>query len=139
MSLLDRIDCYKAAIDKLRPFEGDLLAQIKSYYRIGLTWTSNALEGNTLTESETKVLLEDGLTVGGKPLRDTFEALGHANAYDFMFTLLSRREITEEDALTMHRMFYAVYCIIACAGAGDDTIDGTYTGTVYFKIAVEPT
>lgn len=106
MSLLDRIDCYKAAIDKLRPFEGDLLAQIKSYYRIGLTWTSNALEGNTLTESETKVLLEDGLTVGGKPLRDTFEALGHANAYDFMFTLLSRREITEEDALTMHRMFY---------------------------------
>ena len=64
MSLLDRIDCYKAAIDKLRPFEGDLLAQIKSYYRIGLTWTSNALEGNTLTESETKVLLEDGLTDG---------------------------------------------------------------------------
>lgn len=106
LSLLGKIDRYKAAIDELRPFEGDLLAQIKSYYRIGLTWTSNALEGNTLTESETKVLLEDGLTVGGKPLRDTFEALGHANAYDFMFTLLSRREITEEDALTMHRMFY---------------------------------
>lgn len=106
MSLLGKIDRYKAAIDELRPFEGDLLAQIKSYYRIGLTWMSNALEGNTLTESETKVLLEDGLTVGGKPLRDTFEALGHANAYDFMFTLLGRREITEEDALTMHRMFY---------------------------------
>ena len=106
MSLLGKIDRYKAAIDELRPFEGDLLAQIKSYYRIGLTWTSNALEGNTLTESETRVLLEDGLTVGGKPLRDTFEALGHANAYDFMFTLLGRREITEEDALTMHRMFY---------------------------------
>ncbi|WP_349768890.1 hypothetical protein [Hungatella hominis] len=35
------------------------------YYRIGLTWTSNALEGNSLTESETKVILEDGLTVGG--------------------------------------------------------------------------
>jgi len=31
-----------------------------------LTWSSNALEGNTYTESETKVLLEDGLTVGGK-------------------------------------------------------------------------
>lgn len=104
--LYERIDRYKAAIDELRPFEGDLLGQIKSYYRIGLTWSSNALEGNTLTESETKILLEDGLTVGGKPLRDTFEALGHAQAYDFMFTLLGRREITEEDALTMHRMFY---------------------------------
>lgn len=106
MGLYERIDRYKAAIDELRPFEGDLLSQIKSYYRIGLTWSSNALEGNTLTESETKILLEDGLTVGGKPLRDTFEALGHAQAYDFMFTLLGRREITEKDALTMHRMFY---------------------------------
>ena len=106
MGLLGKIDRYKEAIDELRPFEGDLLSQIKNYYRIGLTWTSNALEGNTLTESETKVLLEDGLTVGGRPLRDTFEALGHASAYDFMFTLLGRREITEEDALTMHRMFY---------------------------------
>src|SRR5690606_14392066 len=58
------------------------------------------------TESETKILLEDGLTVGGKPLRDTFEALGHAQAYDFMFTILRKRQITEDDALTMHRMFY---------------------------------
>ena len=47
-----------------------------------------------------------GLTVGGKPLRDTFEALGHAEAYDFMFTLLRKREISESDALTMHMMFY---------------------------------
>jgi Fic family protein len=102
-----RIDQYKAAIDALRPFEGDLLKEIRSYYKIGLTWTSNALEGNTLTESETKVLLEDGLTVGGKPMKDTFEALGHAKAYDFMFSLLHSRQITESDALTMHKMFYA--------------------------------
>ena len=104
--LFQKIDLYKAAIDKLRPFEGDLLNEIKAYYRIGLTWSSNALEGNTLTESETKVLLEDGLTVGGKPLRDTFEALGHAQAYDLMFSLLRSRQITEADTLTMHRMFY---------------------------------
>ena len=69
--------------------------------------SSNALEGNTLTESETKVLLEDGLTVGGKPLRDTFEALGHAKAYDFMFSLLGKHEITETDILTMHKLFYS--------------------------------
>lgn len=83
-----------------------LLNEIKGYYRIGLTWSSNAIEGNTLTESETKMLLEDGLTIGGKPLRDMFEALGHAQAYDFMFTLLRNRQLTEIDALTMHRMFY---------------------------------
>ncbi len=106
MSIYKKIDLYKAAIDKQRPFEGDMFKEIKSYYRIGLTWSSNAIEGNTLTESETKVLLEDGLTAGGKPLRYTFEALGHAQAYDFMFTLLRGRKITETDILTMHRMFY---------------------------------
>ena len=49
----------------------------------------------------------DGLTVGGKPLKYTFEALGHANAYDFMFSLLKNREIKETDILTMHKMFYS--------------------------------
>lgn len=106
MDIYKVLDLYKAALDERRPFEGDMLTQIKEYYRIGLTWSSNALEGNTLTESETKILLEDGLTIGGKPLRYTFEALGHAKAYDFMFTLLGSRTITEQDVLTMHRMFY---------------------------------
>ncbi len=100
------IDLYKATIDERRPFSGENLTQLQDYYRIGLTWSSNALEGNTLTESETKLLLEDGLTVGGKPLRYTFEAIGHAKAYDFMFTLLKNRIITESDILTMHQMFY---------------------------------
>lgn len=106
MSMYKKIDAYKKAIDEQRPFEGKLLHEIKNYYRIGLTWSSNALEGNTLTESETKILLEDGLTAGGKPLKDTFEALGHAQAYDFMFTLLRNNQLTESDILTMHRMFY---------------------------------
>jgi Fic family protein len=106
MTVYEQVDARKAAIDIRRPFEGEMLRQLKAYYRVGLTWTSNALEGNSLTEIETKVLLEDGLTVGGKPLRDTFEALGHAEAYDFMFTLLRDRHITESDVLTMHRMFY---------------------------------
>lgn len=106
MDIYRLLDLYKAAIDKRRPFEGEMLEQIKKYYRVGLVWSSNAIEGNTLTESETKILLEDGLTVGGKPLRYTFEAIGHAKAYDFMFTLLRNRTITENDVLTMHRMFY---------------------------------
>lgn len=106
MDIYEKIDRYKAAIDELRPFESDLLKELKAYYRIGFTWSSNAIEGNTLTESETKVLLEDGLTVGGKPLKDTFEALGHAQAYDFMFSLLRSHQISESDILTMHRLFY---------------------------------
>lgn len=106
MNLYQTIDDKKALIDQKRPFEGELLNQLKQYYRIGLTYSSNALEGNTLTISETKVILEDGLTVGGKPLRDTFEAIGHAKAYDYMFTLLGSKTIEERNILTMHRMFY---------------------------------
>ena len=45
------------------------------------------MEGNTLTISETKILLEDGITVGGRPLKDCYEAVGHGAAYDFMLEL----------------------------------------------------
>lgn len=106
MNNKERIDLYQKTINDLRPFEGELLLQIKDFYRIGLTWTSNALEGNSLTESETKVLIEDGLTVGGKPLRDMLEAVDHAKAYDYMFSLLKKKEITEENILYLHKLFY---------------------------------
>jgi Fic family protein len=106
MNIYQKIDSYKSSIDKIDPFQGTLLNEIKNYYRIGLTWSSNAIEGNTLTESETKVLLEDGLTIGGKPLRDTFEALGHAEAYDFMFILIKHHTITEDNVIKMHTLFY---------------------------------
>ena len=101
-----KIGNLKKQIDAIRPYEGKMLKQLQAYFRIGLTYSSNALEGNTLTISETKVLLEDGLTVGGKPLKDTYEALGHARSYDFMFSLIKKREISEQDILTMHKLFY---------------------------------
>lgn len=102
----EKLDLYQSAINELRPFEGEMLRQVKDFYRVGLTWTSNALEGNSLTESETKVLIEDGLTVGGRPLRDMFEAVDHAKAYDYMFTLLENKEIKEADILYLHKLFY---------------------------------
>jgi Fic family protein len=135
MTLYEKIARYKLAIDEKRPFEGHLLHEIKNYYRISLTWSSNALEGNTLTLSETKILLEDGLTVGGKPLRDTFEALGHAKAYDFMFTLLNSLQITKEDALTMHRMFYTGIDIGAAGKYRDRPV--FITGSKYEVCPVE--
>lgn len=102
--LISRINELQARISALRPYEGDMLVQLRKYYRLGLTWTSNAIEGSSYTESETKILLEDGITVGGKSLRDTFAALGHAKAYDYIFTLLGHKGITEKDILTMHGM-----------------------------------
>jgi len=105
-SLLSRAEDLKKQIDIFRPFESSMLSQIRQYYKIGLTWSSNALEGNSLTESETKVLLEDGLTVGGKPIRDYYEATGHAKAYEYMYDLSRDRSFSENDIQTLHRLFY---------------------------------
>ena len=106
MTTLERIDQNKTAIASVRPFEGNTLKQLRDYYRVGLTWSSNALEGNTLTLSETKVVLEDGITIGGRPLRDFYETVGHGEAYDFMFSLIGSREITLDHIRRLHQLFY---------------------------------
>jgi len=100
------IDRLKKEIDGYRPLSQHMLTQLKEYYRIGLTWASNALEGNSLTETETKVVLEDGLTIGGRPLRDHLEVLGHSEAYDFMLSLVPEKTITEHTICELHRLFY---------------------------------
>ena len=100
-------DVYAGRIARLRPFPKETLQSLRDYYRVGLTYTSNALEGNSLSESETKVVIEDGLTIGGKPLRDIYEAAGHARAYDHLFRLVGKSPITASDILKLHQLFYA--------------------------------
>ena len=89
-----------------RPLPPETLKSLREYYRVGLTYTSNALEGNSLTESETKVVIEDGLTIEGKPLRDHYEAVGHAKAYDYIYNITEKEGLAEEDILSLHRLFY---------------------------------
>ena len=89
-----------------RPLPPETLKSLREYYRVGLTYTSNALEGNSLTESETKVVIEDGLTIEGKPLRDHYEAVGHAKAYDYVYQITEKEGLTEEDIQNLHRLFY---------------------------------
>jgi len=103
--ILQKTDFLKSALDNHRPFSDHVVKQLRDYYRIVLTYTSNAIEGNTLTESETKVIIEDGLTIGGKSLREHHEVLGHAKAYDHIYSLLDKA-ITEEDILLFHKLFF---------------------------------
>lgn len=103
---IEQVDQLQQQINQLRPLHQDALLQLREYYRIGLTYSSNALEGNTLTESETKVVIEDGLTVSGKPLRDHLEAIGHSEAFDTLYELSKSEKIDEVAILNLHRMFY---------------------------------
>jgi len=107
-SQLKRIDEYKALIDGRRPLNPEEVKSLDAYFRVGLTYSSNALEGNTLDLTETKILLEDGLTVGGKPIRDCYEAIGHAKAYDFMLQAARSTPFafSEDMILHLHKLFY---------------------------------
>lgn len=69
--MLNEIDEKKKILDSKRPLSIQTLNNLKKYFDVELTYNSNAIEGNTLTITETKVILEDGLTIGkGKSLRD---------------------------------------------------------------------
>ncbi|MEK6715027.1 MAG: Fic family protein [Candidatus Omnitrophota bacterium] len=103
---IKEIDELKAKIDKHRPLSEHALKQLKEYYRIGLTYSSNAIEGNSLTETETKIVIEDGITIGGKPLKDHYEAMGHSEAFSFLYELVKNKSITENDILKLHHLFY---------------------------------
>lgn len=106
--LLQKADSYQKKIASARPLAKEELKSLDNYFRVGFTYSSNALEGNTLTISETKILLEDGITVGGRPLKDCYEAIGHGAAYDFMLELARRQDmnITEETIRRLHQLFY---------------------------------
>ncbi|MBI4690107.1 MAG: Fic family protein [Nitrospirae bacterium] len=103
--ILSNLSSLKSVLDGYRPFSDHVVKQLKDYYRIGLTYTSNAIEGNTLTESETKVIIEDGITIGGKSLREHYEAIGHAKAFDHIYSLLEK-PIVEKDILFLHKLFF---------------------------------
>src|SRR5215469_5867647 len=75
-----RISELKEQLDALRPLRGAALLQLQKHFDVELTFTSNAIEGNTLTLRETAEVIEHGITVGGKSLREHLEALDHYNA-----------------------------------------------------------
>lgn len=104
---LQEIDELKSKIDSFRPLSSDIIKQIQEYYKIGLTYSSNALEGNTLDLAETKVVIEDGLTINGKPMRDHLETLGHASAFNELIELAKTDVISEENIKNLHKIFYA--------------------------------
>ena len=96
----------KKEIGRYRPLTKHQIQELKEYYRIGLTYTSNALEGNSLTETETKVVLEEGITIGGKLLKDHLETLGHSDAYYLLLKLATHDQIREKDICDLHKLFY---------------------------------
>ena len=103
---LDALTTKKQALDRLRPLPSALVKNLEEWFRVELTYTSNALEGNTLSRRETAVVIEKGLTVGGKSLKEHLEATNHAHAVDFVRSLVDRksRTVSEQEILKLHEI-----------------------------------
>lgn len=101
---LDELDVLKAKLDSLRPLPVAALRNLHEALVLHWTYNSNAIEGNTLTLMETKVVLE-GITVGGKLLREHFEAINHRDAILYVEDIVRKAEpLSEWQIRNLHRL-----------------------------------
>lgn len=82
--LLARLEHKKAQLDALRPLPAAAVARLKEQLTIEWIYNSNAIEGSTLTLRETQLILQTGLTIGGRSLREHFEVINHKDAITYV-------------------------------------------------------
>ncbi len=101
---INRLTDKKKLLDRFRPLPDMLVRNLDDWFRVELTYTSNAIEGNTLTRQETVLVVEKGLTVGGKTLIEHLEATNHAHALDWIKGQIKRKptNLSEKDILHIH-------------------------------------
>lgn len=103
--ILNKITETQKLINSKRPFAREQLPQLKKFYKNETTWSSNALEGNSITLGETQLILENGITVHGHTLNEINECVGHGEAFDYMFSLIHGDKISEENIKKLHFIF----------------------------------
>src|ERR1700733_13060967 len=104
-ALIASIEEKKAQLDRLRPLSPRALGNLEHARDLELTYTSNAIEGNTLTQIETNLVIEQGITVGGKKLRDHLEAIDHWDAIRYVREMAGRiAPLTESDLRNLHAL-----------------------------------
>lgn len=100
--LLTTIDEFKAQLDDHRPLSSALVERLREDINLRWTYHSNAIEGNTLTLMETKVVLE-GITIGGKSVREHLEAINHREAILLLEELVKENQkLTEVEIKGLH-------------------------------------
>jgi Fic family protein len=101
---LEYIDVLKKELDGLRPLSGDLATGLKQWFDVDFTYNSTAIEGNTFSFQETKILLLEGITIGGKSLREHLEIVNHKEAIDYIEELSHKKteELRRTDIFNIH-------------------------------------
>lgn len=106
--LLDEVDVLKEQLSTLRPLPEEALKKIQDALDIEYTYESNRIEGNTLTLQETALVVNEGVTISGKSMREHLEAINHTEAINYIKDIakqdieISERTIKEIHALILH-------------------------------------
>ena len=102
-----RIDELSSKLRSMRPLNATELKRLRDEFVIENTYNSNAIEGNTLTLRETALILQEGITIAEKPVKEHLEAIGHRDAFEYVMGLaeavspLTERVIKEIHALVL--------------------------------------
>ncbi len=101
-SILAQIDVLKEKLDKLRQFDSYRIAQA---LELEYTFESNRIEGNTMTLRETDLVINEGLTISGKSMREHLEAINHQEAIAFIKDLMNKNTaLIEREVLSIHNL-----------------------------------
>lgn len=104
-STFDRLYDKLAVLQQSRPLPAIALHKIKESLTIEWTYNSNSIEGNTLTLRETQMVLQEGITVKGKSLREHFETKNHEKAIDYLYSIVNEKyTLRSIDILSLHEL-----------------------------------
>ena len=103
--LYERIQARKKALDSLRPLDKLQLKNLRDEFLLEYVYNSTSIEGNTLTLNETRLVLREGITIGGKTLREHLDVTNQNEAIGWIEGFLTKKkELREADILTLHRI-----------------------------------
>ncbi len=106
--LLARLERKKAQLDALRPLPAAAVARLKEQITVQWIYNSNAIEGSTLTLRETQLILETGLTIGGKSIREHFEVINHKAAIEYVESLAGQEApLSAFEVCQIHKLVLA--------------------------------
>src|SRR3989339_542476 len=105
-SLLKEVEEKRTRLLSLGDLSQTISKNLDEWYRVELTYTSNAIEGNTLSRAETALVVEKGLPVAGKSIQEHLEASNHAQAWGWVKSRvkISGYEFSEKGLLELHEL-----------------------------------
>lgn len=96
---INQVYDLKEKLSRLRPLNSGELKRLKDEFAINNTYNSNAIEGSTLTLRETALILQEGITIAEKPIKEHLEAIGHKDAFEYIIELTDSKTALSESII----------------------------------------